>query len=59
MAQSYFPARAASPVNDVSHDSVFGGVNGDKQLKVEDVQEAYIEQKDRYVFITKPTIRHV
>jgi mitofusin len=49
MAQSYFPARAASPVNEVSHDSVFGGVNGDKQLKVEDVQEAYIEQKDRLV----------
>ncbi|KAF5314909.1 hypothetical protein D9619_006948 [Psilocybe cf. subviscida] len=49
MAQSYFPTRAASPVNEVSHDSVFGGVNGDKQLKVEDVQEAYIEQKDRLV----------
>jgi mitofusin len=28
-------------------DSPFVGFNGEKQLKVEDVQEAYMEQKDR------------
>ncbi|KAH9480260.1 Transmembrane GTPase fzo1 [Psilocybe cubensis] len=38
-----------SPVKETLHDSVFAAVNGDKQLKVEDVQEAYIENKDRLV----------
>lgn len=47
MAQTYFPARVASPVKEAFHDSVFAGLNGDKQLKVEDVKEAYIESKDR------------
>ncbi|KAF8177023.1 transmembrane GTPase fzo1 [Pholiota molesta] len=49
MAQTYFPARVASPMKEAFHDSVFAGLNGDKQLKVEDVQEAYIESKDRLV----------
>ena len=49
MAQSYFPTRVASPVNEAFHDSVFASLNGDKQLKVEDVQEAYVESKDRCV----------
>jgi len=46
MAQSYFPARVASPVKEAFHDSVFAGLNGERQLKVDDVQEAYIESKD-------------
>ncbi|PPQ84402.1 hypothetical protein CVT26_007222, partial [Gymnopilus dilepis] len=47
MAQTYFPARVASPVKEAFgiHDSVFG----ERQLKVEDVQEAYVESKDRLV----------
>ena len=49
MAQSYFPTRVASPVKEAFHDSVFAVLNGDRQLKVEDVQEAYIESKDRCV----------
>ena len=47
MAQTYFPTRVASPVKETFQDSVFSGLNGDKQLKVEDVQEAYVESKDR------------
>ncbi|KAF9046632.1 hypothetical protein BJ165DRAFT_1527708 [Panaeolus papilionaceus] len=49
MAQAYFPSRVASPVKEAFHESVFAGLNGDRQLKVEDVQEAYIESKDRLV----------
>ncbi|KAF9485807.1 transmembrane GTPase fzo1 [Pholiota conissans] len=49
MAQTYFPTRVASPIKDAFRDSVFAGLNGEKQLKVEDVQEAYIESKDRLV----------
>ncbi|KAL1743687.1 hypothetical protein HDZ31DRAFT_40410 [Schizophyllum fasciatum] len=45
MAQSYFPApKVASPVQET-----FDLLAGDKQLRVEDVQEAYVEQKDRLV----------
>lgn len=47
MAQSYFPMRVSSPVKEAFHDSVFAGLNGERQLKVEDVQEAYIESKDK------------
>jgi hypothetical protein len=53
MAQSYFPIRVASPMKEAFHDSVFADLNGDKQLKVEDVQEAYIESKDRCVAVFK------
>ena len=43
MAQSYFPAaKVASPAQET-----FDPLAGDKQLRVEDVQEAYVEQKDR------------
>ncbi|KAF9468687.1 transmembrane GTPase fzo1 [Collybia nuda] len=49
MAQSYFPGRVASPVKESFTDSAFSGVNGEKQMKVEDVQEAYMEHKDRLV----------
>ncbi|PPQ67710.1 hypothetical protein CVT25_009316 [Psilocybe cyanescens] len=49
MAQTYMSTTVASPVKETFHDSVFATVNGDKQLKVEDVQEAYIENKDRLV----------
>ncbi|PPR04081.1 hypothetical protein CVT24_010654 [Panaeolus cyanescens] len=49
MAQAYFPTRVASPVKEAFHESVFAGLNGDRQLKAEDVQEAYIESKDRLV----------
>jgi mitofusin len=44
MAQAYFPSRTVKPA---LHESVFGGLHGDKQLSVEDVQEAYVESKDR------------
>ncbi|KAF9005532.1 transmembrane GTPase fzo1 [Cyathus striatus] len=43
MAQAHFPA---SPVKE-SHS--FAGFHADRQLKAEDVQEAYVEQKDRLV----------
>ncbi|KDR82442.1 hypothetical protein GALMADRAFT_237766 [Galerina marginata CBS 339.88] len=48
MAQTYFPTRA-SPAKEAFHDSVFAAVNGDRQHKVEDVQEAYVESKERLV----------
>jgi mitofusin len=51
MAQSYFPARIASPVKEAFHESVFAGLHGDRQLKVEDVQEAYVESKNRCVVV--------
>ena len=47
MAQAYYPSRTVSPVKQAFHESVFGGLHGDKQLNVEDVQEAYVESKDR------------
>lgn len=46
MAQAYFPARVTFPTKELAN---FSNFSGDRQLKVEDVQEAYIEQKDRYV----------
>ncbi|KAF9068562.1 hypothetical protein BDP27DRAFT_1363982 [Rhodocollybia butyracea] len=46
MAQSYFPSRVTSPTKELAN---FSSFSGDRQLKVEDVQEAYIEQKDRLV----------
>lgn len=45
MAQAYFPARVTSPTKELANFTNFSG----GQLKVEDVQEAYIEQKDRLV----------
>ena len=42
MAQKFFPARVASPVSDISQDLGTG-----RQFKVDDVQEAYVESKDR------------
>jgi len=47
MAQSYFPTRISSPVREAFHESVFAGLNGDRQFKVEDVQEVYVEDKDK------------
>ena len=47
MAQAYHPSRTVSPVKQAFHESVFGGVHGDKQHNVEEVQEAYVESKDR------------
>ena len=47
MAQAYYPSQTVSPVKPALHESVFGGLHGDKQLNVEDVQEAYVENKDR------------
>ncbi|KAF5362850.1 hypothetical protein D9758_007061 [Tetrapyrgos nigripes] len=43
MAQSYFPAQVTSPVKELA------SFAGERQLKVEDVQEAYIEQKDKLI----------
>ena len=51
MAQTYYPSRIASPVKQAFHESVFGGLHGDKQLNVEDVEEAYVESKDRWVVV--------
>jgi mitofusin len=48
MAQAYYSntGKTASPLP--SKESSFEGLNGsDKLFKVEDVQEAYIEHKDR------------
>ena len=47
MAQSYFPTSIPSPA---FHESVFAGLHGDRHLKVEDVQEAYIVGKNRCMF---------
>lgn len=50
MAQSYFPTRPASSLKESAFtDSVFAGMSGEKHLRVEDVQEAYIECKDRLI----------
>lgn len=49
MAQSYFPGQTTSsplPVNEASYE---GLGSQEKLYKVEDVQEAYIDHKDRYV----------
>lgn len=54
MAHSYFPSRVASPVKESHSDSPFAPINADRQLKVEDVQEAYIQQKDRQVLLHYP-----
>ncbi|KAL0960906.1 hypothetical protein HGRIS_005915 [Hohenbuehelia grisea] len=49
MAQAYFPMpRVSSPVEEEQSESAFG-LAGGKHLRPEDVQEAYIEQKDRLV----------
>ncbi|KAF8627452.1 hypothetical protein AX17_006266 [Amanita inopinata Kibby_2008] len=50
MAQSYLPIRVASPAKESSPtDNVLLTLSGDKHLKVEDIQEAYVEHKDRLV----------
>ncbi|KAG7088769.1 hypothetical protein E1B28_012735 [Marasmius oreades] len=46
MSQSYFPSRVSSPVKELAN---FSSMMGERQLKVEDVQEAYVEHKDRLV----------
>ena len=46
MAQSYFPNRVGSPVKVAFTESVFVGMSGERQSKVEDIQEAYVESKD-------------
>ncbi|KAF9265295.1 transmembrane GTPase fzo1 [Marasmius fiardii PR-910] len=46
MSQSYFPPRVTSPVKELAN---FSSMTGERQMKVEDVQEAYIEHKDRLV----------
>lgn len=51
MAQVYLPVagQASSPLP--IKESSFEGLHGsEKLLKVEEVQEAYIEHKDRYVY---------
>ncbi|KAG6919617.1 hypothetical protein DXG01_003481 [Tephrocybe rancida] len=47
MAQSYFPSRVTSPVASAFDSAAI--MNGEKHLKAEDVQEAYMEQKERLV----------
>jgi len=42
MSQTFFPARVASPVSEMTHDMDAG-----RHFKVDDVQEAYVESKDR------------
>ncbi|KAJ3988347.1 transmembrane GTPase fzo1 [Lentinula detonsa] len=44
MAQAYFPSKVTSPNKELAN-----LLSGERQLKVEDVQEAYVEQKDRLV----------
>ncbi|KAJ3790175.1 transmembrane GTPase fzo1 [Lentinula aff. detonsa] len=44
MAQAYFPSKVTSPNKELAN-----SLSGERQLKVEDVQEAYVEQKDRLV----------
>ncbi|KAJ7600288.1 transmembrane GTPase fzo1 [Mycena floridula] len=46
MAQTYFPSRVSSPVQEAAN---FSSLSLDKQFKVEDVQEAYIENKQKLV----------
>jgi hypothetical protein len=49
MAQSYFSAPAQSS-SSLPKEPSLSSFCGEKHLKVEDVQEAYIEQKDRFVW---------
>lgn len=49
MAQSYFSAPARSS-SSLAKEPLLSNHGGEKHLKVEDVQEAYIEQKDRFVW---------
>lgn len=49
MAQSYFSSRISSPVKE---EFVFSGSHADRQLKVEDIEEAYIESKKRFVALS-------
>ncbi|KAL0061805.1 mitofusin [Marasmius tenuissimus] len=46
MSQSYFPPRVTSPIKELVN---FSSMAGERQMKAEDVQEAYVEQKDRLV----------
>ncbi|KAH7913962.1 hypothetical protein BJ138DRAFT_1001120 [Hygrophoropsis aurantiaca] len=46
MAQTYVPPRTSPSL---IKESPLQGINGEKLLKVDDVQEAYVEQKDRLV----------
>lgn len=46
MSQSYIPGRTMTNESSSSN-SAFVGFSGEKQLKVEDVQEAYMDQKGR------------
>lgn len=48
MSQSYIPGRTMTNESSSSN-SAFVGFSGEKQLKVEDVQEAYMNQKGRLV----------
>lgn len=48
MSQSYIPGRTMTNESSSSN-SAFVGFSGEKQLKVEDVQEAYMDQKGRLV----------
>ncbi|KAG1869039.1 hypothetical protein DFJ58DRAFT_766791 [Suillus subalutaceus] len=48
MAQSYFSAPARSS-SSLAKEPLLSNYGGEKHLKVEDVQEAYIEQKDRLI----------
>lgn len=46
MVQAYFPHRVSSPVQETAN---FSSLTSDRQHRVEDVQETYIENKDRLV----------
>jgi len=45
----------ASPVREAFQESAFAGLYGDRQLKVDDVQEAYLESKNRCVLFSIAT----
>jgi len=51
MAQSYYHSRvpSRSTLSSPIKESAFGNLNNDKQFKVDDVQDAYIDKKVRCV----------
>jgi hypothetical protein len=47
MAQAFFPGSVTTPPLSTQESGFSGLSNSEKQFRVEDVQEAYVDQKDR------------
>lgn len=49
MAQAYFPSSVTTSPQPNQESGFSGLSSSEKQFRVEDVQEAYVDQKDRWV----------